>query len=89
MSRRRFARGTFIPGRCGKCTHGGSPMAETPVTFTRAGRGARKGVQYEVPRRYFALASHSGSCKCGCGDQYSRQKFKLAHSISPLDVKSE
>jgi len=86
-NRRGFARGTFTPGRCGKCAHGRSRMAETPVDITRAGRGTRKGIQCEVPRGYFALASHSGSCKCGYSDQCSRQKFKLGHSISPLDMK--
>jgi len=84
MNRRGFARGTFISGRCGKCAHGRSRMAETPVNITRGGRGTRKGVQCAV-----ALASHSGSCKCGCGDQCSRQKFKFSHSISPLDMKSQ
>jgi hypothetical protein len=35
-----------------------------------------------------ALASHRGSCKRGGGDQCSRQKFELGHSISPLDLKA-
>ena len=85
---RGFAR-RLNPGRCGKCAHGRSRMAETLVCRTRAGRGTRIGVQREVPRVYLALASHSGSCKHGCGDQCSRQKFNLNHSISPLNTKSQ
>jgi hypothetical protein len=84
---RGFAR-WLNPGRCGKGAHGRSPMAETPVSRTRAGRGTRIGVQREVPRVYLALASHSGSCKHGCGDQCSRQKFNLNHSSSPLNTKA-
>jgi len=41
-----------------------------------------------VPQSYMALASHGGSCERGRGDQCSRQKFKLSHSISPLDMKA-
>jgi hypothetical protein len=89
MNRRGFARGTFIPGRCGKCAHSRSRIAETPVNITHGGRGTRKGVQCAVLRGYLALASHSGTCKGGCGDQCGRQKFKLGHSISPLDMKSQ
>ena len=53
------------------------------ANITRAGRVTRIGVSCEVPRGYVALASHSRSCEHGCGDQCSRQKFKLSHSISP------
>src|ERR1700694_2724689 len=60
-----------------------------PVNITRAGRGTRIGVLCEVPRGYMAPASHSGSCEHGCGDQCSRQKFKLSHLISPLHMKSQ
>ena len=59
-------------------------MAEAPV-----GRDTRIGVQHEVPRGHMALASHSGSCKHGCGDQCRRQKVGLGHSSSPLDRKSQ
>jgi hypothetical protein len=48
------------------------------VTFAKisgSGRGTRVEVFCEVPRAYVALASHSGSCDHGCGDQCSRQKF--------------
>ena len=85
---RGFAR-RLNPGRCGKGAHGRSRMAETLVCRTRAGRGTRIGIQRELPRVYLALASHSGSCKHGCGDQCSRQKFDLSHSISPLNTKSQ
>src|SRR5260370_22420878 len=53
------------------------------ANITRAGRVTRIGVSCEVPRGYVALASHSRSCEHSCGDQCSRQKFKLSHSISP------
>jgi hypothetical protein len=36
-----------------------------------------------------ALASHGGSGKRGGGNQRSRQKFKLGHTMSPLDMKSQ
>jgi hypothetical protein len=85
---RRFAR-WLNPGRCGQCAHGRSRMAESLVCRTRAGRDPRIGVQREVPRVYLALASHSGSCKHGCGDQCSRQKFNLSHSIYPLNTKGQ
>ena len=62
-------------------------MAETLLGRRGAGRDTRIGVQREVPRGYMALASHSGSCKHGCGDQCSRQKFELGHSISPLGLR--
>jgi len=32
-----------------------------------------------------ALARQSGSCKHGCGDQCSRQKFNLSHSIFSIE----
>jgi hypothetical protein len=35
------------------------------------------------------LASHSGSCEHGGGDQGSRQKFGLGHSIAPFDINSQ
>src|SRR5260370_36067282 len=60
----------------------------TLVTITRAGRGTRVRVLYEVPRGYMAISSHSGSCDHGCGDQCCRQQFQLSHLISPLYVKS-
>ena len=60
----------------------------TLVTISRAGRGTRVRVLYEVPRGYMARASHSGSCEHGCGDQRSQRKFKLSHLISPLHMKS-
>jgi hypothetical protein len=62
-------------------------MAETLLGRRGAGRDTRIGVQREVPRGYMALASHRGSCKHGCGDQCSRQKFELGHSISPLGLR--
>ena len=79
INRRGFARRTVIPGLGGKCAHGRSRLAETPVNIALA--GSRIGA---VPQSYMALASHSGSCERGCGDQCSRQKFKLSHLISPL-----
>src|SRR5882672_6699474 len=60
----------------------------TLVTTTRAGRGTRVRVLYEVPRGYMAISSHSGSCDHGCGDQCCRQQFQLSHSSSPF-VKSQ
>ena len=57
-------------------------------TIARAGRDARIGVLYEVPRGYMAISSHSGSCDHGCGDQCCRQQFQLSHSSSPF-VKSQ
>jgi hypothetical protein len=84
---RGFAR-RLNPGRCGKCAHGRSRMAATLVSRTRAGRGTRIGVHREVPRVCLALASHSGSCKHGCGDQCSRQKLNFSHSSSPLNTKA-
>ena len=86
VSLRGFAGGTVIPGLCGKCAHGRSRIADTPVNITCAGRGSRIGV---VPQGYMALASHSGSCERGCGDQCSRQKFNFSRIISPLDMKSQ
>jgi hypothetical protein len=56
---------------------------------TRGGRGAAIGIRREVPRSYMVLASHGGSCEHGCNDQSSRQKFKLSHSISPRDMRSQ
>jgi|SRR5450631_180398 hypothetical protein len=79
IDRRGFARRSIVPRLRGKCAHGRSQLAETPVNITLAGRGSRIGA---VP--YMALAGHGGSCERGCGDQRSRQKFKLSHSISPL-----
>jgi hypothetical protein len=35
------------------------------------------------------LASHGGSREHGCNDESSRQKFKLSHSISPQDMRSQ
>jgi hypothetical protein len=63
--------------------------ADTAVNITGGGGGARIGVLCAVPRGYMALASHSGSCENGCGDQCSRQKFKLSHLIYPLHMKSQ
>jgi hypothetical protein len=61
----------------------------TSANMTRTGRGTRIAVLCEVPRGYIALASHGGRCEHGCGDQCNRQKFKLRHSISPFDIKSQ
>jgi hypothetical protein len=83
VNRRGFARRTVIPGLRGKCAHGRSPLAETPVNIALAGSRISA-----VLRGHMALASHSGSCD-GCGDQCSRQKFKTSHLISPLDMKSQ
>jgi hypothetical protein len=52
----------------------------TSANITRA----RIGILCAVLRSYMVLASHSGSCEHGCGDQCSRQKFKLSHSVFPL-----
>src|SRR5258708_6023777 len=43
-------RGAVLPGLCGKCTHTRSQVAMTLVAITRAGRGTRVRVLYEVPR---------------------------------------
>jgi hypothetical protein len=83
VNRRGFARRTVIPGLRGKCAHGRSPLAETPVNIALAGSRISA-----VLRGHMALASHSWSCD-GCGDQCSRQKFKTSHLISPLDMKSQ
>src|SRR5450631_348278 len=48
---------------------------DTAVNITSGGGGARIGMLCAVPRGYMALASHSGSCEHGCGDQRGRQKF--------------
>jgi len=81
ISRRGLARGTVVPGLRRKCTHGRSRNAGASVNIGRGARG-------EVPRGDMALASHGGSCEHGCGDHGSRQKCRLGHSISPLDMKS-
>jgi hypothetical protein len=60
-------------------------MAQTIVRKTRAGRGTRIGLQRELPRVYLVLASHGGSCKHSRGDQCSRQKFNLGHSIFSIE----
>jgi len=90
ITRHGFARRSVIPGLRGKCAHGRSPIADTPViitcVITCVGRDSRFGV---VPQGYMALASHSGSCERGCRDHCNRQKLKLGHSISPLDMKSQ
>src|SRR5882672_5394469 len=78
INRRGFARRTVIPGLRGKCAHGRSRLAETPVNIALAGR--RIGA---VLQSYMALASHGGSCD-GCGDQCSRQKVKIGHLVSPM-----
>ena len=83
INRRGFARRTVIPGLGGKCAHGRSRLAETPVNIALA--GSRIGA---VLQGYMAFASHSGSCEHGCGDKCSRQKFKISHLVSPLDMKS-
>ena len=74
--------GPLSQGLRGKRAHGRSRLAETPVNIARAGSRISA-----VLQGYMALASHSGSCD-GCGDQCSRQKFKISHLISPLDMKS-
>src|SRR6266436_7392024 len=58
------------------------------LNITGGGGGARIGAPCAVPRGYMARAGHSGSCERGCGDQCSRQKFKLSHLISPLHMKA-
>jgi hypothetical protein len=76
INRRGFARGSAIPGLCGKCADG------------RSGDAGCRGHIGPVPRGYVALASHGGGCKRGGRDQCSRQKFERGHSISPLDMKA-
>ena len=86
----RFARDIVsAPGRCSKCADARRWNADTAVNETGGGGGARIGVLREVPRGYMARASHGGSCEHACSDQCSRQKFKLSHSNSPLDMKSQ
>src|SRR5260370_41913962 len=88
--RLRFARDIVVgPGVCSKRADARRWNAGTAVNITVSGEGARIGVLCEVPRGYMARASHSGSCKHGCGDQCSRQKFKLGHLVSPLHMKSQ
>src|SRR5260370_42666467 len=58
------------------------------VNTTGGGGGARMGAPGAVPRGSMARAGHSGSCERSCGDQCSRQKFKLSHLISPLHMKA-
>jgi hypothetical protein len=76
-----------VRGRRRKCADARRCNADTAVNMTGGGGGARIGMLGAVPRGYMALASHSGSCEHGCGDQCSRQKFKLSHQISPLHMK--
>src|SRR5260370_27990123 len=79
----------LAPGRCSKCADARRWNADTAVKILGGGEGARIGVLCEVlPRGYMARAGHSGSCERGCGDQCSRQKFKLGHLVSPLHMKS-
>jgi hypothetical protein len=61
----------------------------TFANITRTGHGTRVGVLCAVPRGHMALASHSGSCEHSCGDQCSRQKFKLRHSMLPFDMSQQ
>jgi hypothetical protein len=89
INRRGFARRSAIPGLRGKCAYGRSRNAGTPIGIRRVERCVRIGGRRNVPRGDAALAGHGGSCEGGCGDQCSRQKLKLGHSISPLDVKSQ
>jgi hypothetical protein len=89
VSRHGIAGRTVIPGLGGKCAHGWSRNAGAPVSITRDGRGIRIGLHCGARRGDAALPSHRGSCDHGCGDQRSRQKFRLGHSISPLDMKSQ
>lgn len=90
ITRRGLARDVaVIPGLCCKCAYAGSRVAKTAVNVTRGGCGAGMSVRRKVPRSYMALASHGGSCEHGCSDQSSRQKFKLGHSISPQDMRSQ
>ena len=77
---RGFAGRTIVPRLRRKCAHGRSRNADAPVGIRP---GARVGARGEVPLGYMALASHSRSCKHGCGDHCSRNKFTLGHSISP------
>jgi pimeloyl-ACP methyl ester carboxylesterase len=76
-----------VQGRRSKCTDARRSNADTAVNITGDGGSARIGVLCEMSRGYMARASHSGSCEHGCGDQCSRQKFKLSHLISPLHEK--
>jgi hypothetical protein len=88
--RLRFARDIVpAPGRGSKCADARRWNADTAVNITGGGGGARIGLRCEVPRSYMARASHGGSCECGCRDQCSRQKSKLGHLVSPLDMKSQ
>jgi hypothetical protein len=76
-----------VRGRRSKCADAQRSNADTAVNIKGGGGSARIGVLCEMPRGYMARASHSGSCEHGCGDQCSRQKFKLSHLISPLHEK--
>jgi hypothetical protein len=76
-----------VQGRRSNCTDARRSNADTAVNITGDGGSARIGVLCEMSRGYMARASHSGSCEHGCGDQCSRQKFKLSHLISPLHEK--
>jgi len=75
-----------VRGRRRKCTDARRSNADRAVMMGGGG-SARIGVLCEMPRGYMARESHSGSCEHGCGDQCSRQKFKLSHLISPLHEK--
>ena len=92
ISRRGFARGVVIPGLAGKCAYARSRDTAMPVHVTRAGHGAVMraflSACCEVPRVRMVLSGQHRSCQHRCGDQCSRQKFKLCHSISPSDMKS-
>jgi hypothetical protein len=78
-----------VQGRRSNCTDARRSNADTAVNITGDGGSARIGVLCEMSRGYMARASHSGSCEHGCGDQCSRQKFKLSHLIYPLHMKSQ
>jgi hypothetical protein len=76
-----------VRGRRSKRAEARRSNADRAVNIMSGGGSARIGVPCEMPRGYMARASHSGSCEHGCGDQCSRQKFKLSHLISPLHEK--
>jgi|ERR1700755_3451569 hypothetical protein len=59
------------------------------IIVTGGGGGARIGVLCAVSRGDVVRASDSGGCEHCYGDQYSRQKFKFNHLISPLHLKSQ
>jgi hypothetical protein len=77
-----------IRGRRSKRASARRSNGDRAVNIMSGEGSARIGVLCEMLRGYMACTSHSGSCEHGCGDQCSRQKFKLSHLISPSHMKS-